>query len=293
MSDQLSALRLFVRVARSGSFSRAARELDMAQPTASRSIAALEQEIGAALFTRTTRALTLTEAGANYLERVEALLDALDEANHDVRGTGELRGTLRVGLSSTIAVRVVIPRLPDFAARHPALRVELLVDDRRQDLVVEGVDLALRFGAMPDSSVVARRIGAWPRVISASPAYLARAGTPQSPAELAGHHAVAKSSAGTTWVFARDGREEAARLEARVVVAQNEAAIACAVAGLGIVSCTLAACRRELAAGQLVRLLPEWSLGTMALHAVFAAGRAAKPAAKAFAEFLVEALREF
>ena len=292
MNDQLAALRLFVRVARTASFSRAARELSIAQPTASRTIAALEKEVGAALFTRSTRALTLTEAGARYLERVEPLLDALVEAEHEVRGTGELRGVLRVGLSSSLAVRAIIPALPRFAEQHPGLRIELLVDDKMQDLIVEGVDVALRFGAMSDSSAVARKLMSTPRVIAASPAYLRRAGTPRVPEDLAAHRAIiGVIGRGSGWTFSRAGHEDATvRMEGQVSANQNEAAVAAAVAGLGIVATTREGCRAELESGLLVELLPEWERGALDVHAVFAAGRAVKPAAKAFAEFLVEAL---
>src|SRR5882672_3571822 len=158
MADSLNALRLFVRVTRTGSFSRAGRELGLSQPSASRIIAELEQKVGAALLTRTTRALTLTEAGADYLARIEPILAALDEAEHAARGTGELRGQLRIGLSSSFAVREIIPRLTAFLDRHPTLRVDLVMADQRQDLVNEGVDLALRFGALDDSTATVRRI---------------------------------------------------------------------------------------------------------------------------------------
>ena len=128
MSDRLAALRLFIRVARTGSFSRAGREFRLSQPSASRMIAGLEAEVGAMLFARTTRAVTLTEAGAEYLARIEPLLLQLEEADHAARGTGEIRGLLRVGLSSSFAVREVIPRLPAFLACHTALRIDLLMN---------------------------------------------------------------------------------------------------------------------------------------------------------------------
>jgi len=292
MNDQLAALRLFVRVARTGSFSRAARELSTTQPTASRTIAALEKTLGAALFTRSTRALTLTEAGARYLERVEPLLAALDEADQEALGTGELRGVLRVGLSSSLAVRAVIPALPRFADRHPALRIELRIDDGRQDLIAEGIDVALRFGALPDSAAVARRVLTTPRVIAASRAYLARAGTPATPDELASHRAIlGVPGLEAAWTFVRAGHEDTTvRLEGQVTANQNEAAVAAAVAGLGIVATTREGCRAELESGALVQLLPEWDRGSVDVHAVFIGGRAAKPSAKAFAEFLLEAL---
>ena len=135
MSDRLFALRLFARVARKGSFSAAGRELNIPQSTASRTIATLEREIGVALFVRTTRAVTLTEAGLDFLARIEAVLVELDEAEHAARGTGELRGRLRIGLSTNFAIREVIPRLSVFINQHPALRIDLMIGDQRQDLV--------------------------------------------------------------------------------------------------------------------------------------------------------------
>jgi DNA-binding transcriptional LysR family regulator len=154
MNDRLFALRLFARVARTGSFSRAGREFGLSQPSASRIIAALERDVGAVLLMRTTRAVTLTEAGTDYLARIEPLLAELEEADHAARGTGEIRGLLRVGLSSSFAVREVIPRLPGFMDRHPALRIDLLMSDQHQDLLSEGVDVALRFGPLKDSNAV-------------------------------------------------------------------------------------------------------------------------------------------
>jgi DNA-binding transcriptional LysR family regulator len=294
MNNHLAALRLFVRVARTGSFSRAAREIDIAQPTASRIIAQLEEEVGAALFTRTTRALSLTEVGAEYLERVEHILSELDEAGHAARRTGELRGTLRVGLSSSLAIRAVIPFLPLFTAAHPALQIELLIDDKRQDLVFDGVDIALRFGAIPDSTAVARLLSTWPRVIVAAPSYLARRGTPSTPDELATHVAVKlHTGMAQEWTLRRGADEAVVRVEGTVRVTANEGAIAAAVVGLGIVATGRVACQKEMLDGSLVRVLPDWQLDDIPLHAVFASGRAAKPAARAFAEFLAQQLREF
>src|ERR1700749_3279070 len=124
MNDRFVSLQLFTRVARLGSFSTAGREMDLSQSTASRMIAALEKQVGVALFTRTTRAVTLTEAGTEYLARAEAILAALDEADHAARGPGELRGLLRIALSTSFAVRAVIPRMARFAEKHPNLHIE-------------------------------------------------------------------------------------------------------------------------------------------------------------------------
>ena len=288
MSDRLFALRLFTRVARTGSFSRAGREFRLSQPSASRIVAGLERELGAALFTRTTRAVTLTEAGANYLARIELLLAELEEADHAARGTGEICGLLRVGLSSSFAVREVIPRLPPFLACHTALRIDLLMNDQRQDLLGEGVDVALRFGPLSDTSATARKIGTVERLLAASPAYLGKAGTPKLPADLADHMIIIGPVGrdADAWTFRRDNHVVTARVEGRLTISANEGAIAAAVAGLGIVSTGRWGCLAELRNGALVQVLPDWQMETAEVHALFPAGRAAKPAARAFADYL-------
>ncbi|MGY4356318.1 DNA-binding transcriptional LysR family regulator [Bradyrhizobium sp. i1.7.7] len=180
-------MQLFARVARSGSFSVAGREMGISQPTTSRIVAALEKQIGVALLVRTTRAVTLTEAGSDYLSRIESILSALEEADHAARGNGELRGILRVASSSAFARIGVLPRLARFTDLHPGLRVEFFINDDRKDLVGESVDVALRIGVLNDSTAVARKIGTAHRVVVATPAYLARAGTPSVPSDLADH----------------------------------------------------------------------------------------------------------
>ncbi|NUU00821.1 LysR family transcriptional regulator [Herbaspirillum robiniae] len=289
MSDRLFSLRVFVRIARSGSFSKAGRELGLSQPSISRIAAELEKEIGAALFTRTTRAVTLTEAGSDYLARIEPILAALEEADHAVRGTGELRGKLRVALTSSLAAREVVPLLPAFMERHPALKVEMMLNDQMQDLVQDGADLALRFGALPDSSATARRLGISQRMLLAAPAYLGRHGTPQTPADLSGHSVIVGPTGVRTWQFVRNGRNASVRVDSRVQASTNEVAVASAVAGLGIVQTSYWGCRDELERGALVRVLPDWDGGSVELHAVFPAGHAAKPAARSFAEHLFAA----
>jgi DNA-binding transcriptional LysR family regulator len=293
MTDRLAALKLFSRVARTGSFSRAGRERGLSQPSVSRIIANLEHEVGAALLVRTTRALTLTEAGAGYLQRIEPILLELEAADHAARGTGELRGSLRIGVSPSFAIREVIPRLPDFMARHPALKLDLAMNDQRQDLIGEDVDLALRIGVLADSTATARRIGTNPRVLAASPVYLERAGTPTSPAELA-RHAVIAGPAGQlpgSWSFRKDGHSVSVLVESRLTTNSNEGAIAAAVAGLGVVSTGYWGSRQELEDGRLASVLPDWRREPVELHAVYAAGRAAKPAARLFTDFLIEALK--
>ncbi|MGB6310690.1 MAG: LysR family transcriptional regulator [Steroidobacteraceae bacterium] len=294
MNDRFFSLHLFARVARSGSFSVAGREMSVSQPTASRIVAALEKQIGVALLVRTTRAVTLTESGSDYLSRIEPILTALEEADHAARGTGELRGLLRVATSSGFAIRGVLPRLARFTDQHAGLRMEFVLNDDRQDLVGESVDVAVRIGVLGDSTAVARKIGTVHRVVVAAPSYLATAGTPSAPRDLA-NHATIVSPAGRVmegWAFRRHGKASSVRVEGRFILNSTVAAVAAAVAGLGILSTGDLAVLHELETGRLVRVLPDWEMGSADINVVLPAGRAAKPSARAFSDFMEAEFRE-
>ncbi len=168
-----------------------------------------------------------------------------------------------------------------------------MMTDQRQDLVTEGVDVAFRFGALPDSTATARRVISWPRVLSAARAYLDKAGIPGTPADLPRHSIIlGPGSLGGHWSFRKDDGATSFQVKGRLNVRASEGAIAAAVAGLGIVMAPLVACRREIERGELIRLLPEWDAGTAELNAVYASGRAAKPSARGFVDYLIDALRE-
>src|SRR5256714_6908298 len=234
MSDRLFALRLFARVARKGSFSAAGRELNIPQSTASRTIATLERQLRVVLFVRTTRAVTLTDAGSDFLARIEPVLAGLDDAEHAARGTGELRGILRIGLGTNFAVREIIPRLAVFMSRHPALQIDLMMSDQRQDLVAEGVDLAFRFGALPDSTATARRVLSWPRVLASTRAFLDKAVVPGTPADLPQHAIIlGPGSLGGHWSFRKDDGATSFQVKGRLIVRASEGAVAAAVPGPG------------------------------------------------------------
>jgi DNA-binding transcriptional LysR family regulator len=286
------ALRVFARAAHSGSFSKAGRELGLSQPSVSRILADLEKELGALLLVRSTRAVTLTVAGAEYLARVEPILAALTEADYATRGTGKLKGVLRIALSSSFGVREVVPRLPAFLERHPALRVDLAFNDTRQDLIADGIDVALRFGTLADSSAVARKLARAPRVVIASPSYLERFGVPKTPGNLAAHAVIVGPGGASpnAWAFTKNGRTMSVRVAGRVTSAANEGAIAAAVAGLGVTVTSVWGCRSELERGQLVKVLADWTMEPVDVHAIFPAGRAAAPAARLFVEYLAAEL---
>jgi DNA-binding transcriptional LysR family regulator len=294
MNDRFTAMQLFVRVARHGSFSAAAREMGMTQPTASRIVSALEEQVGVVLLTRSTRAVILTEAGADYLARSEMILAALDEADHAARGTGELRGTLRVATSPTFASRFIMPRLARFTDQHPKLRIEFALNDAKHDLIGDSVDVAVRIGSLSDSTAVARKIGTVSRVIVASPSYLAKAGTPLTPSDLADHALIigpaGRSSEG--WSFQKNGKTKSVRIQGRFIFNATEAANAAALAGLGICSAGERSVQAELQSGTLVRLLPDWDMGSSDINVILPAGRAAKASARAFADFIALQFRE-
>ena len=294
MSDRISSLRLFVRVARTGSFTAAAAEARLSQPSVSRIISNLEKDLGAALFVRSTHSLKLTEAGIEYLARLDPILAALEEANHLVRGTGELRGQLRIGSATSFAVREIVPRLSEFMEKHPDLRIDLVLTDSLQDLIEEAIDVAIRFGPLSDSNMTTRKLIDSPRLIAASPAYLEKAGTPRVPSDLAAHRIIiGPSSVGSVgWTFKKDGKTTSVKVESHLRFTVNEGMTAAAVAGMGIVSGSVVGCRSELESGALVRLLSDWTIGTVAVNAVIAGGHSAKASSRAFVDYLVESFRE-
>jgi DNA-binding transcriptional LysR family regulator len=292
MNDRLSALKLFVRVARTGSFSRAAKELGLSQPSASRLIASLERQVGVALLARSTRTVAPTEAGTDYLARIEPALAVLEEANQALNGKGALRGLLRIGLPANVAIREVIPRLPGFMARHPQLRVDLCMDDGKQDLIRNAIDVAIRFGRLEDSNATFKRVGTNQRLIAGAPAYLKRAGRPKAPSELQNHPVmIGPPGSNGVCVFKKEGKSQSVRVTSPLSANINEAAVAAAVAGIGIVSCSLWGCRAELKSGTLVQILTEWEMDAVEVYALFPAGRATKLAARAFADYFAKDLK--
>ncbi|ODV43942.1 LysR family transcriptional regulator [Cupriavidus sp. UYMMa02A] len=292
MKDLLT-LRLYTRVARLGSFSAAAREARLAQSQVSRMIAELEASLGVRLLTRTTRAVVPTEAGLEFLARLDPALAAIEDAQNSVRETGELRGLLRVGMPSTMGMRVIMPRLSPFIERHPQLRVELLLDDRGRDLVRNAVDVGIRVGNLPDASGTRRLLGIMQRVFVASPAYVARHGMPKEPSDLEKHRIVTGPIApnSRSWKFERDGKTVSVEVEPRFATNDTAGALAAAASGLGITPTTSWACRREVQSGELLLMLSDWKTPELPVQAYFPMGRATRKAARAFVDFIAAELK--
>jgi len=292
MSDRLQELSIFVRAAEAGNLSKVAREFGLSQPSVSRIVASLEARLGVKLLLRTTRRVTPTDAGALFLERSRRILGDLDEAAHLARGVDSLHGVLRVVMSGALATREVIPRLPAFLDQHSRLKIELRISDRTDDLVAEGVDLALRMGPLAASAFGARLLASAPRLVIASPAYLARHGIPETLADLSTHDCIV--GPGVTgrsgWAFRRSGGFGSVSVEGRVQVASAEGVMACVKAGLGIGVASRWMCREELEHGEVRAVLSDYLLEPVDVHAVYPAGPRPTPKVRAFSDYLAAKL---
>lgn len=289
--DRYQAMATLVRVVDTGSFSAAARQLNVGQPAVSKTIAQLENRLQVSLLIRSTHGLMPTEAGQRFYERAKAAIQEADEAELAARGAGAgLSGCLRVSAATTFARLHVVPLLPRFLEQHPELEIDVILDDRVIDLVAEGVDVSLRMGTLSDSSAVARKLAIGGRSVLATPTYLARAGEPQSPADLAGHEAVIYSQLPNVWSFTREGAEASVAVHGRVRVSAAEGLRAAVLADIGLTIASDWMFSPELASGAIRRVLDGWALPPLDLWAVFPAGRMASAKAREFAGFVEAAM---
>ena len=282
MSDRWQEMAVFVRVAESGSLSRAARELKLSQPSISRIVGTLETRLGTTLLLRTTRSISLTDAGALYLERAKSLLAEMEEAEQATRGIDSLHGVIRLAMPVLFGSRAVIPALATFLARHPDLRVEMIMSDTRQNLITEGVDVAIRIGVgqLEDSTFGARKLALVERLVVAAPAYLSGRGVPANPAELAQHDCIVQHGlfGRESWRFTHNQTVTSVNVAAKLWINSAPGVLAAAVAGLGIALATRVMAGEELRTGQLTKLLESYQLDPAEVYAIFPAGP--RPSAK-------------
>jgi DNA-binding transcriptional LysR family regulator len=293
MSDRIQELTVFVRAAESGSFSRAARELGLSQPSVSRIIGELESRLGVKLLLRTTRRITATDGGALFLDRAREILAEIEDAEDAARGVDSLRGTIRLALPVLYGTREIIPRLAKFLSLHPLLRVEMTVADERQDLVAEGADVAIRLGGLQDSAFGARRLATLERMLVASPAYLKAHGTPKTPADLASHECIIGPGnfGRDSWRFSRNGTETSVEVHGRIHTNSGPGVFASVMAGLGVAIASPVMCGAEVKAGLLVPLLRAYKLKPVEVHAVFPAGPRPSTKVRALVDFLAQELK--
>ena len=287
--DRLTAMGLFVRIVETGSFSAVAREMNMTQPTVSKQLTALERHLKTRLLNRSTRQLSLTEAGSAYYESSKRILDIVNEAeaNLGVLQT-QLAGVLRINCSIGLGQMYLGPLVLKFQSMHPELMIDLAYADRFVDVVEEGIDVAIRVGRLMDSSLAARRIGTSARSIIATPGYLKKHGTPQTPQDLAGHNCIlyAYLSTGNEWIF--QGKEGEIRVKVSGTLrANNGEAIKQAVrADLGIAASPTWLIQDDLESGKLQQILQEFTPLPGEINAVYPSGRHVSAKVRAFTEFL-------
>jgi DNA-binding transcriptional LysR family regulator len=293
MNNRWLEIEIFTRVAALGSFSRAAKELGLSQPSTSRIVTGLETRLGVKLLLRTTRNVALTEAGAVFLKKARQATADIEDAEDAVRGIDSLRGTIRLAVPIVYGSRAIIPALPSFLKRYPDLRVEITMRDERQNLVSAGVDIAIRMGSLEDSTFGAKKIASMERLLVASPSYLAERGTPELPEELIEHDTILHELSipeKSTLVLRKDGVSQTVTLRGKLKIDAAPGVLAAALAGLGIANVTTLMSEQELRDGKLVRLMSDYQLEPLNAYAVFPSGPKPSTKVQALVTHLISAL---
>lgn len=289
----LNNIVVFARVVEAGSFTAAARLLNMPKTTVSRRIAALERELGVRLVQRTTRSLNMTEAGRLYYEQSSQALRKIEDANLQLaEARAEPTGTIRISAPVGFGGSFLTGTVFDFLATYPKTKVELHLTDDQLNLVESGIDLALRTGILPDTTLIARKLGSTHRILCASPNYLARHGVPVLPTDLARHHCViaGKSTAGPQWVLDGPNGRETVTVSGRFAANEMQAVIAAALAGYGIAQLPHQIAEASIKDGRLRRVLDDYTTPVGGLYAVYPSNRHLSPLVKAFIELAIERL---
>jgi DNA-binding transcriptional LysR family regulator len=291
--DRLAAMEAFVRVIDAGSFSSAAKQLRIGQSAVSKTIAQLEDRLGVRLLMRSTHGLTLTEAGRSFYERAKRAIDEAEEAELVARGAASaLSGRLRVLAAVTFARLHLMPHLPSFLAEHPALEIDIMLQDGDIDLIGAGIDVALRMTPLRDLTPIGRKIGRCRRRVVGTPTYFAANGVPKTPAELGSYQAIVYEQrlGGPTWNFRKANTESTATMSGRVHVTAAEGVREGVIAGLGFAIASEWMFAPELKSGSVISVLDDWSLPNVELWAVYPTGRQATAKARAFVRFVEQRL---
>jgi len=292
--DRFRAMKVFVAVADAGSLSAAARKLGEPLANVSRLLSQLEDEVGSTLIERTTRRMALTDAGQDYLKACRQVMETLEAAENRIAGQSEeLSGEIAVTAPVSFGRLHVLPILAEFLSAYPRIDTRLLLIDRNVDLVEEGIDLAVRIGELADSGLLAMRAGTLRLVTCAAPAFLARTGTPSSPADLGERDCVAFSGMqGARWIFKskRHGRKSV-RVRSRLSVNTAEAAIDAAITGVGITRVLSYQAEEAIRAGRLKEILQRFEDTPIPIHLVYRATRSDNPRVRKLVELAAERLR--
>ena len=292
--DRLHLMSVFVAVAEEQGFAGAARRLGLSPPAVTRAVAALERRLGVKLLNRTTRFVRATDAGVRYLESARRILADADEADEAVAGAHAApHGQLAVTAPVLFGTLFVMPGIVDFLNRYPGACVSALFVDRVVNLLEEGLDVGVRIGELPDSTMRAIPVGFVRRVVCASPRYLDKHGTPRAPGDLARHTVVAATPVSPTleWRFGSGTRGVTTRIRPRLSVTSNDAAVHAALRGFGVTRLMSYQVAAHLAAGRLRRVLATYEPPPLPIHVIHLEGRQASAKVRGFVELLVDRLR--
>ena len=292
--DRFHLMTVFVAVAEQESFAAAARRLRLSPPAVTRAIAFLEKHLGVRLLIRTTRLVRTTDAGARYLEDARRILLEADEADEAAAGVnGTPRGHLAVTAPVLFGRLYVMPIITAYQRTFKETTVSALFVDRVVNLMDEGLDVGIRIGPLPDSSLRAIRVGQVRRVVCAAPAYLKKHGIPKTPADLAAHQIIAATavSAGSEWSFTRGKEKTAIKLSPRILVSTNDGALEAAMGGFGLTRLISYQVANELATGKLKTVLSEYEEAALPIHVIHHEGRHGSAKVRSFVDLAVEKLR--
>jgi DNA-binding transcriptional LysR family regulator len=282
----IEELRTFVEVADAGGVSAAARRLGLSKSIISRRLVRLEEDLGAQLLARTTRGAALTEAGTTFRDYAYRVVAEIDQARETILPAGELRGRLRVAAPLSFGPTHFAPVLADMAVRHPELHIHANYTDRFVDLVAEGFDCAIRVGFLPDSNLLARRIGPIHARYVASPAYVERHGSPTNPEEFSAHEALMQGM--ETWPVVDDGKVVSMRPQGRFKGDNGVALVSAALAGLGIAGLPIDLIREHLLSGALVTVMPDYPPPELGIYVVRPPGQHPSRKIRVLTEMLIE-----
>ncbi|WP_418316142.1 LysR family transcriptional regulator [Piscinibacter sakaiensis] len=292
--DRLAAMQVFVEVATAGSFSAAADKLDMSRTMVTRYVGALEQWLGSRLLQRTTRSVTLTDAGEHCLRRSQQMLALMEDVEDETKSSdGALRGQLRITCSMSFAYAQMAAAVVDFLQLHPQLKIDLNASEGALNLVEARIDLAIRISAEPDPALIGRVLAPCTSVLVASPGYLANLGVPRSPADLAGHRCLTYANFGkSAWLLSRGAEQVEVKVSSHFSANEATALLRAALAGGGLALQPTYLTKPHLADGSLQRVLPDWTPPPLSIYALYTSRRHLSPAVRALLDFLVERFAE-
>lgn len=292
MAVDLNGFTVFAKVAELGGFTAAADALGLSKSMVSRQVSALEDQLGVRLLNRTTRRINLTEAGTVVFERAQRIVAEAQEAAEEATCVeGAVRGQLRINAPMSFGISQLGPVMPEFMERYPEINVDLVLNDRRVDLIEEGFDVSLRISALTDSSLIARQLAPVERYIVGAPAYFEKHGVPKRPADLADHDFMLYT------LLARPnqlemtnakGEKEQVELKGRFLCNNADAMVGMMLKGMGLVFSPDVLCHEHLKSGKLVRVLEDWSVPPLTLHAIYPHTRHLAAKVRAFVDFTVE-----